>query len=102
MNRFEANEVPCSARPIVFDDSLCVGCNQCANVCQVDIFIPNPEKGKHPVVLYPGECYYCGSCVIACPNKGAIKLRHPLMNQAKFVPVRDSSRGNRDRTEKAE
>ena len=50
--------------------------------------IPNPTKGKHPIVIYPGECYYCGSCVMACPNKGAISLEHPLMNQAKFVPVR--------------
>ena len=24
---------------------------------------------------------------MACPNKGAISLEHPLMNQAKFVPV---------------
>lgn len=43
------------------------------------------EKGAPPVVLYPGECYYCGSCVMACPVKGAIHLRHPLMNQTKFV-----------------
>lgn len=83
-----ASVIPCSARPLKFDDSLCVGCNRCADVCQVDIMIPNPIKGKHPIVIYPGECYYCGSCVMACPNKGAISLEHPLMNQAKFVPVR--------------
>lgn len=83
-----AVKVPCSARPIAFDEAKCVGCNRCANICQVDIFIPNPEKGKPPVVLYPGECYYCGSCVMACPRPGAIRLEHPLMNRAKFVPVR--------------
>ena len=83
-----ASVIPCSARPLKFDDSLCVGCNRCADVRQVDIMIPNPTKGKHPIVIYPGECYYCGSCVMACPNKGAISLEHPLMNQAKFVPVR--------------
>lgn len=49
--------------------------------------IPSSEKGKHPVVMYPGECYYCGSCVMACPVKGAIHLRHPLMNQTKFVGI---------------
>ena len=48
----------------------------------------SPEKGKHPIVLYPGECYYCGACVMACPHDGAIRLEHPLMNRAKFVPVR--------------
>ena len=68
MKKFTVSQVPCSARPILFDDSLCVGCNRCADVCQVDIFIPNPEKGKHPIVVYPGECYYCGSCVMACPK----------------------------------
>ena len=40
------------------------------------------------MVLYPGECYYCGSCVMVCPVKGAIHLRHPLMNQTKFVETR--------------
>ena len=87
--RFElsAVRIPSSARPITFDASRCVGCNRCMNICQVDIFIPNPEKGKPPIVLYPGECYYCGSCVMECPVPGALKLQHPLMNVAKFVPV---------------
>ena len=35
-----ASVVPCSARPLKFDESLCVGCNRCADVCQVDIMIP--------------------------------------------------------------
>lgn len=91
MNMFTVSPIPCSARPILFDDRLCIGCNRCAEVCQVDIFIPNPEKGKHPLVMYPGECYYCGSCVMACPQKGAIRLQHPLMNRAKFVPVKDNA-----------
>lgn len=80
--------VPSSSNPITFDESLCVGCNKCVNTCQVDIFIPNEVVGKPPIVLYPGECYYCGSCVMACPNKGAITLQHPLMNRAKFIPIK--------------
>ena len=87
MREWTAGITPCSADPLSFDEGLCIGCNRCVNVCQVDILIPNPEKGKPPVVLWPGECYYCGSCVMECPRKGAIRLRHPLMNQAKFVPV---------------
>ena len=88
MKKFTARELPCSAEPIIFDEALCVGCNRCMNVCQVDIFIPNPERGRHPVVLYPGECWYCGSCVMECPNPGAIRRSHPLMNRVKFVEVK--------------
>lgn len=88
--QFSASVIPSSARPLIFDEEKCIGCNRCAAVCQVDILIPNPVKGKPPVVLYPGECYYCGSCVMECPSKGAIRLAHPLMNQAKFVPVKEA------------
>ena len=80
--------IPCSAKPLHFDASLCIGCNRCASVCQCDVLLPSPKKGEHPVVMYPGECYYCGACVMVCPRKGAITLEHPLMNQAKFVPVK--------------
>ena len=88
---FQAGPVSCSVNPLSFDDALCIGCNRCASVCQVDIMVPSPEQGKHPVVLYPGECYYCGSCVMACPVKGAIHLRHPLMNQTRFVGIESVS-----------
>lgn len=84
-----ASIVPCSTRPIIYDENLCIGCNKCADTCQVDILIPNEEKGKPPIVMYPGECYYCGSCVMECPVEGAIKLQHPLMNRAKFIPVKE-------------
>lgn len=84
---FTANPVSCSTRPIRFQEDLCMGCGKCAAVCQVDVMIPSEEKGKPPVVLYPGECYYCGSCVMACPVKGAIQLQHPLMDQTRFVEV---------------
>ena len=79
-----AEPVPCSTHPILYDETKCVGCNACVNICQVDILIPSPEKGKHPIVLYPGECYYCGACVMACPHDGAIRLEHPLMNHSIF------------------
>ena len=87
MEELTAREIPCSAEPLIFDKKLCIGCARCVNVCQVDIMIPSPEKGKPPVVLYPGECYYCGACVMECPKPGAVRLQHPVMNQAKFVPL---------------
>jgi NAD-dependent dihydropyrimidine dehydrogenase PreA subunit len=85
MNDLKVSVIPCSATPLIFDETKCVGCNTCVNICQCDIMIPNPEKGKHPIVAYPGECYYCGACVMMCPNKGAIKLQHPVMNRTKFI-----------------
>lgn len=86
----ENNEVFCfgempAADPIIFNENICIGCNKCVNICQIDVLIPNTEKGKPPIVAYPGECWYCGSCVVECPNKGAIKLRHPLMNEVHWI-----------------
>lgn len=89
MNKVEFTAVPvtCSSRPITFDSEKCTGCGKCAEVCQVDVMIPAEKKGEHPDVLYPGECYYCGSCVMACAF-GAISLHHPLMNQTRFVETK--------------
>ncbi len=70
--------------PIIFDPEVCNGCNRCVDVCQVDILIPNPEKGKPPIILYPEECWYSGSCVEVCPHPGAIKLNHPLTQRVRW------------------
>jgi len=80
---FNAKEIPASVRPIRFNADLCIGCGICVEVCQVDVMLP----GKPPKVMWPGECYYCGSCVMECPVEGAISLHHPLMNMTRFVPV---------------
>ncbi|MGN1343507.1 MAG: ferredoxin family protein [Traorella sp.] len=89
MNKeFTLNYVSASTKPIHFNDNLCVGCNRCVDICQCDILFPNEIKGKHPLLIYPGECYYCGACVMVCPFD-AIELVHPLMNQAKFVEINE-------------
>jgi len=67
--------------PLTFNPDICDGCNRCVEVCQVDLLMPNPEKGKPPLVLYPGECWYGGSCVEVCPKPGAIRLNTLLMNR---------------------
>lgn len=77
-------EMP-SSTPIIYDRDKCIGCNRCVEICQVDVLVPNAVKGKPPVVLYPGECWYCGCCVMECPMEGAIRLRHPLMNQVHWI-----------------
>ncbi|MDO4198858.1 MAG: 4Fe-4S binding protein [Erysipelotrichaceae bacterium] len=79
---FILKEISSSVMPVVYDPEKCVHCNSCVNVCQVDILYP--RKDDTPIVVYPGECYYCGCCVMACTHD-AIKLRHPLMNQTKFI-----------------
>ena len=73
---------PAAFNPITFNAEICDGCNRCIEVCQVDILIPHPEKGKPPQVLFPGECWYGGCCVAICPKPGAITLNIPLMNRA--------------------
>jgi NAD-dependent dihydropyrimidine dehydrogenase PreA subunit len=72
--------------PLRFDPEICNGCNKCVEVCQVDLMVPNPDKGKPPVVLFPGECWYGGSCVEACPLPGAIALNSPIMNRVNWKP----------------
>jgi NAD-dependent dihydropyrimidine dehydrogenase PreA subunit len=74
-----------AANPIIIDNKKCTGCNRCVNICQVDLFLPNHIKGAPPVVMYTGECWYCGCCVAECPVEGAIKLRHPLMNRVFWI-----------------
>lgn len=84
---FTAEPVSSSASPLKYDAELCIGCNRCVHACQCDILLPSETKGEPPVIMYPGECYYCGACVMVCPRPGAVRLVHPLMNRAKFVPV---------------
>lgn len=70
--------------PISIDAELCIGCNRCVEVCQVDVFLPRPrkdkDKGAVPVVLYPGECWHSGHCVAICPVPGAIRLNRMPKN----------------------
>ena len=72
------------SNPVTFNTEICNGCNNCVKVCIADLFIPNPEKGKPPLILYPEECWYEGACVEHCPQKGAIKLKHPLAMRVRW------------------
>ena len=72
--------------PVIFDETVCTGCNMCVEICVMDILAPNPEKGKPPIILYPDECYYDGLCMQHCPlwQKGAIILNHPLNQRVRW------------------
>lgn len=67
---------------VFIDEEKCIGCNRCAEICRVQTIMPNPERGKPPVVLYPDECWFCASCAGECPT-GALKMRLPI-NQRIF------------------
>lgn len=68
---------PTPNRAITFDPEICIGCNACVNICRCDVLMPNPEKKKPPIILYPDECYYCGCCVTECQYPGAITMNWP-------------------------
>ena len=76
--------IPTPNRPVTFNPALCNGCNTCIDICQMDVFIPDPEAGKPPIILFPEECWYGGCCVAHCPTPGAIKLNHPLMRRVRW------------------
>jgi NAD-dependent dihydropyrimidine dehydrogenase PreA subunit len=76
--------LPTPGRPVIINPDKCTGCNRCVNICLMDIFIPNPTKGGTPIILYPEECYYDGCCVDECPEEGAIRLNHPLMQRVRW------------------
>ena len=69
---------PTPNRAVAFDSAICTGCNQCVEICRSDVLIPHPEKKRPPIVLYPDECWYCGTCVLECSRPGAITMLHPL------------------------
>lgn len=71
---------------IYFDEESCEGCNLCVEVCMCDTFLPNPVKGKPPIVQYPEECWFCGSCITHCPRSddGAIRIVTPFPMRGSF------------------
>jgi len=71
---------PAPRRPVIFDSGICNGCNECL-ACQMDVLYPNQAKGAPPLIMFPDECWYCGSCVEMCPRPGAIRVNHPLMQR---------------------
>ncbi|MBR6321762.1 MAG: ferredoxin family protein [Lachnospiraceae bacterium] len=87
MTEYSFEPVKSSVSPIRFDEERCIRCNRCVEACQIDVLIPAGQAAATPFAAWPGECWYCGACVMECPVKGAITLQHPLMNRAKFVPV---------------
>jgi len=80
-----------SGEGVEINPEICNGCNQCVEVCRTGMLVPNPEKRKPPIVLYPEECWYGGCCVAECPLPGAIKMKFPLNQRIVVVWKRKDS-----------
>jgi len=65
------------------DPDKCTGCNDCAEVCPVDVYYGSVEK-KIPTVSYGDDCFFCGACIIECPED-AIILQYPLYAQPSYL-----------------
>ena len=68
---------------VSIDETICIGCNACANICRTQTILPSPQKGEAPLLVYPDECWFCGCCVEVCPT-GAIQMRHPIAKRLMF------------------
>jgi NAD-dependent dihydropyrimidine dehydrogenase PreA subunit len=75
---------PETARPVIIYSEQCIGCNTCVEVCPQDVFLPSATPGDPPVVAYPQECWHDGLCVDHCPSRGAIEMKHPLMQRVRW------------------
>jgi NAD-dependent dihydropyrimidine dehydrogenase PreA subunit len=91
MNKEKVYMVPNCTGPtiaVTIDEDLCIGCNACADICRIQTILPNPVKGKTPLVVYPDECWYCGCCVEVC-RTGALQMHLP-MNQRIFFKDKET------------
>ena len=60
---------------IVFDVEKCMGLWACYEVCPVDCWGPESQRGVVALV-HPEQCVACNACVLQC-TEGAIELKVP-------------------------
>ena len=63
--------------PPVIDETKCIHCGKCADICPLSVFFFRREERAVPEVRYPDECWHCNACVLDCPQ-GAVSLQIPL------------------------
>ena len=68
----------------VVDDSLCIACQKCEEVCSFGAIGVNPDTEKMVSESNPLLCKGCGDCAAACPA-GAITMSHFADNQ--LIPM---------------
>ena len=72
-------------KPVV-DDSNCVGCETCANVCppQAITFYDDTEKGIRVIRRDYGKCIFCGQCQEHCITGKGVTLSDKIYDIAVF------------------
>jgi len=50
------------------DLNRCIGCENCVNICPMDVFYFNAETHKS-VIAYPENCQSCGQCFLNCKGR---------------------------------
>ncbi len=50
------------------DLNKCIGCENCVNICPMDVFYFNQEAHKS-VIAYPENCQSCGQCYLNCKGR---------------------------------
>lgn len=50
------------------DIDKCIGCENCWNICPMDVFRFDYEKMKS-VIAYPENCQSCGQCYLHCKGR---------------------------------
>ena len=50
------------------DLNLCIGCENCVNICPMDVFYFD-EAAHKSVLAYPENCQSCGQCYLNCQGR---------------------------------
>lgn len=50
------------------DLNKCIGCENCVNICPLDVFYFDEEAHKS-VIAYPENCQSCGQCYLNCQGR---------------------------------
>ena len=81
--------------PPVIDESKCVKCGLCAQICCMDVIKKTETEQAEIVVRYPNECWHCRACAIDCPTQ-AITIRYPLSHMMLHVDVPNVNGGKQE------